>query len=253
MISERTFARSFPGFWEELLPLLTPSFVHIINEAFKVSLTDQFEVAIEPVPKNPQTRDAAVVAEFAFFLAKIAVDNEMHIDDVFNNRSLKERAERSALEIVTKYEGGRTYLPDKLGPAELDEGMALARNYEQFFEERCKGERTEFGPKIPGAGFLAECKADISVGTTLFEVKTVNRNLAGKDIRQLVVYLALQGVTGRRRWETAGFFNPRRAIYNEFEVDKLIQRMSGGKSSAEVFQDLVDFVCTREIQFDTIF
>jgi hypothetical protein len=30
-------------------------------------------------------------------------------------------------------------------------------------------------------------------------------------------------------------------------------RMSGGRSSVEVFQELVDFVCTRDIQIDTAF
>ena len=253
MISERTFARSFSDFWAQLLPLLTPSFVHIINQGFRESLTDRSGVEIEAIPKNPKTTDSAVVAEFAFFLAQMAVEKEMRVDDVFQNLSLKELAERSALEVVTKYEGGRVYVPDRLSPEELDEGMTLARNYGLFFEQRCKGKRIEFGPEIPGAGFLSECKADISVETALFEVKTVDRNFAGKDIRQLIVYLALQGATGQRRWETAGFFNPRKAIYLEFEVDDLIQRMSGGKSSAEVFQDFVDFVCTRDIQFDAAF
>ena len=129
----------------------------------------------------------------------------------------------------------------------------MARNYERFFEQRCGGENIEFGPVIPGAGFLAECRADISVGATLFEVKTVNRNLAGKDIRQLFIYLALQNATGQRRWKAAGFFNPRRAIYHEFLVVDLIERISGGRSSSEIFQDFIDFVSVRDIQFDTVF
>lgn len=250
MISERTFALSFPSFWEELLPLLTPSFVHVINEGYKESLTDHLGNEMEPVPKNPKTRNAAVVAEFAFFLAKIAVEEKVSVEDVYKSSKLRKQAEQSTITVVAKYEGE---LPDKLIRAELDEGIALARNYDLFFEQRCKGASIEFSPIIPGAGFLAECVADISVGTTLFEVKTVDRNIAGKDIRQLVVYLALQGITGLRRWETAGFFNPRKAIYHEFEVDDFIQRMSGGRSSSEVFKDLIDFVCTREIQIDAPF
>lgn len=47
----------------------------------------------------------------------------------------------------------------------------------------------EFTPKIYGAGLLSECEADISIGPLLFEVKTAERKIAGKDIRQLIVYL----------------------------------------------------------------
>jgi hypothetical protein len=253
MISERTLARSFSGFWTELLPLLTPSFVHVINEGFKYQLTDEFGVEIEPISKNSQTHDYSVVAEFAFFLAGHAVKSGSRINEIIDQKRVRELAERSALEVVKKYEGGRIYLPTRLEPQELKDGFALARNYERFFDERCGNELIEFSPTIPGSGFVSECKADISVGKTLFEVKTVDRNLAGKDIRQLIIYLALQAATGQRRWESAGFFNPRRAVYHEFEVEDLIGRMSGGRSSIEVFQDLIDFVVIRDVQLDTAF
>ena len=119
MISERTFARSFSGFWTELLPLLTPSFVHIVNEGYKYQLTDEFDVAIEPVPKNPQTQDASVIAEFAFFLARQAVKAGSRINEIINQQRIKEVAEQSALEVVKKYEGGRIYLPTRLKPPPL--------------------------------------------------------------------------------------------------------------------------------------
>ena len=90
MISERTFSRSFSGFWFELLPLLTPSYIHIINEGFKVRLTDEYGVQIESIPKNPLTRDPAVVAEFAFYLAQHAIREGISIKQAFLNKNLKE-------------------------------------------------------------------------------------------------------------------------------------------------------------------
>ncbi|HEX7722761.1 MAG TPA: hypothetical protein VF397_11430 [Pyrinomonadaceae bacterium] len=95
--------------------------------------------------------------------------------------------------------------------------------------------------------------ADISIGRALFEVKTVDRNLASKDIRQLIVYLALQAATGERIWSVGGFFNPRKAEYHEFVVDELIAQVSGGRSSSEVYHALVDFVCSWDLQLDTAF
>jgi hypothetical protein len=134
----------------------------------------------------------------------------------------------------------------------MQEAFALAQNYNRFFNVRAQGQSIEFGPEIPGAGFLSLCKGDMSIGNALFEVKTVDRNLSGKDIRQLIVYLALQAATGERRWLRAGFFNPRRAVYYEFGVDEIVERMSG-RSAVEVFQELVGFVCTSDVQVDVAF
>jgi len=253
MMSERTFAASFSGFWAELLPLLTPTFVHMINEGFKERLTDEFGLPLEAVEKRADSHDSAVIAEFAFFLAKAAADKRIGVDEVFQDHKLRTSAERCAIEIVEIFEAGRGLVPTALAPGEQKEGLALAQNYERFFHQRPHKGVIEFGPKIPGAGFLVSCIADISIGHALFEVKTVNRNLAGKDIRQLIVYLALQAATGDRRWTVAGFFNPRRAVYHEFDVDEVIPQMSGGKPAAEVFHELIDFVCTRDIQMDTAF
>jgi len=93
----------------------------------------------------------------------------------------------------------------------------------------------------------------MSIGESLFEVKTVDRNLAGKDIRQLLVYLALQAATGDRKWRSGGLFNPRRARYYQFYVDELVPKMSGGNSAAEVLREIVEFLSTRDIQVDATF
>lgn len=253
MISERTFARSFTGFWSELLPLLTPNFVHIINNAFKIFLTDKYGEPLNAVQKNPEVRDPAVIAEFAFYISQLSLQNGLKIQEIINDSRYFEEAQHYAFEVVKRYEGGSLNITLPLITEEIDEGLALAFNYERFFEIRCKKQKVEYEPIISGAGFISECKADISVGNTLFEVKTVDRNIAGKDIRQLVVYLALQGITGDRRWNFAGFFNPRRAVYHEFSVDDVITQMSGGKASLEVFQDFIDFISMRDIQIDSSF
>jgi len=253
MISERTFARSFTNFWTELLPLLTPNFVHIINNGYKVLLTNKFGEPIEPIEKNEKVRKPAVIAEFAFYIAQLSILERTEIHDVIKEKIYIEKAEQYAYKEVKRYEGANFDFSLPFIKEEIEEGLDIALNYERFFEVKNGKQNIEFGPKIKGAGFLSECKADISIGNTLYEVKTVDRNIAGKDIRQLIIYLALQNNTGNRRWKYAGFFNPRQSIYHEFNVDEIINRMSGGKSSLEVFQDLIDFVSLRDIQIDSSF
>jgi hypothetical protein len=253
MISERTFARSFTSFWSELLPLLTPKFVHLVNEGLKNHLMDEYGEALSPIEKNPKIRDPAVLSEFAYYISQLSIQKRKNINQIIKKSEYVEKAQNWAYEVVKRYEGGILTINLPLILEEIEEGLAIALNYERFFEIYCKNKQIEFGPIIPGAGFISECKADISVGSTLFEVKTVDRNIAGKDIRQLIVYLALQGITGNRKWTYAGFFNPRRAVYYEFRVDEIMSQMSGGKPSLEVFQELIDFVSRRDIQIDSVF
>ena len=42
-------------------------------------------------------------------------------------------------------------------------------------------------------------------------------------------------------------------VTNKSEVDDMVGRMTGGRSAGEVFQDLIGFVCTRDMQLDTLF
>ena len=253
MISERTFASSFPGFWSDLLPLLTPTLVRLVNDGYKKRLTDHNGSPLKPVEKGVEIVDHAVLAEFSYHIAKLAVQDGTTAHDVYDDGSLRKSAEQAAFLVVEQYEGSRQHAGFSLTEIEQDEGLSLAKNYERFFEQRGCEEGIEFDPIIPGAGFLQTCKADISIGPALFEVKTVSRNLAGKDIRQLIVYLALQATAGDRRWTRAGFLNPRKAEYHEFDVNTVITQISGGRSVPEVYRELVDFACSRDVQIDTAF
>ena len=254
MISERTFARYFPGFWGELLPLLTPAFVHVIKESYERHVLGDFGFPADAVGKQSESGNSAVLAEFAYFLAKAAVENKCEVAETFQSEELRTSALQCAEAAVEKYEARGGSIPATVTLGDQQEALALGRNYELFFRQRSfDTENIELSVQIPGAGFLSPCQADLSIGSRVFEIKTVDRNIAGKDIRQLIVYLALQAGTGERRWNRAGFFNPRRAVYQEFDVDQVISRMSGGRSSAEVFRDLIDFVCSRDVQIDIAF
>jgi len=255
MISERDFAKSFQSFWAELLPLLTPNFTHIINESYKERLVDDDGQYISPISVSSEMRHSALVAEFAFFLAKAAHLNNMKISKIIKYPQKIKEVELTTIQRLSRVEASFT-IADKnlsLNQDELAEGIKLAKNYEIFLLIFDESSEVEFSPKISGSGFLSNCEGDISIGSTLFEVKTVNRNLAGKDIRQLITYLALQASTSKRRWNKAGFLNPRKTVYHIFDIDDLIYQISGGKAATEIFGEIIDFVTSREIQIDSQF
>jgi hypothetical protein len=252
MISEHSFANSFSSFWTEFFPMLTPSFVSIINECYEKRLKDIFGKPLNTVSKNPSGINASIVSEYAFFIVKIAIDKKVKVNKILLNEQLIKLAGHNAIKIISQYEGTSEYKQIQFTKEDLDEIKKLALNYENFLDERSSWKNIEINPIIPGAGFLSQCKADLSIEDTLFEVKTVNRNIASKDIKQLIVYLALQFATGERRWKKAGFFNPRKAVYHEFFVDNIIYKISG-KPTIEVFQDFIDYVCKRDIEIDIAF
>ena len=253
MITERSFASSFPGFWQELLPLLTPSCVHLLNAGHEEHLQDENGLELAPVETSEETRDVAIVSEFAYHLASEAFQRALSVSNAFDDDTVRGAAQTAALDLVNRYEG-RNVLPDaSLNAAEMDEGLQLAARYESFARSQGGAERCIFQVPMKGCGFLRACAADLVIGDYLVEVKTVKRSLAGKDIRQLVVYLALSSVTQSDLWQHAGFFNPRRATFHRFRTHELIDLMSGGKSVVDVYTELLDFTCSSDVQLDSTF
>lgn len=141
-----------------------------------------------------------------------------------------------------------------MNDAELDEGLELANQYEALAHLYGGQEKCSFQVPIKGCGFIHACHADLVIGEDiLVEVKTVKRPLSGKDIRQLVVYLALSSTTNPHSWKHVIFFNPRRAVFHSFRANELIELMSGGKSVVDVYQELLDFTCSSDVQLDSTF
>ncbi|RJP74752.1 MAG: hypothetical protein C4522_22535 [Desulfobacteraceae bacterium] len=253
MITERMLADSFQDFWKELLPLLTPSCVHLLNRGHGMQLLNEQGVALSPVESREQTRDSAVVSEFAYHLAKEAFSLSLNVHDAFGLKDVCKNVQNRAVRLVNMYEGARV-LPDTvLNIEELEEGLELAIRYESFVRHFGKNQKCVFQIPIQGAGFLRACSADMAIGDCLIEIKTVKRSLAGKDIRQLIIYLALSAASHETVWQQAGFFNPRRASYHVFRTTELLELLSGGRAAVDVFAELIDFICSSDVQLDSSF
>lgn len=250
MISEKNIATDFKGFWSEYLPLLTPAFVRVFNEASLDDLTEYPNTDIIRVPIGPYVEKHDLVAEFSFQLAKLAHESSLWIDEIRLDKTKIKEAYDKTVSFLQRYKNddGSIVLCEK----EINESLLLAEQYDYFIDMQ-KSKEVEFSPAICGAGFLGVCKADLSINETLYEVKTVSRNISGQDLKQLLIYLALQFSTGQRRWTHAGFYNPRKAQCFRFSVDHLIFRTSGGKATSELFSDIIDFLGSRGVELDTAF
>lgn len=252
MISERAFAKSFASFWQELVPLLTPRFVGLFNEAYAEDLVDETGTALHAVPIGPNVR-ADIVAEFAFWGARLLQDGGRAPDDLLDDPGLIQEASRKAFDVVQQYEGVKPEVVHPLLPEELQEGLALMMNYASLYRACQPITHIEFGPQFQGCGFLNAAEGDLGIDGTLVEVKTTTRRVTGKDLRQLITYLALDAASGRQRWTHVSVFNPRRGTLHRAEVGALLLRISGGKPRVDVLGELVEFVQATELVADRTF
>lgn len=252
MISERAFAKSFSSFWQELVPLLTPRFAGIFNEAYQTGLVDENGSQLEAVPIEPGTR-ADIVAEFAFWGARLLHDSGRKLDNLLEHPAIVQEASRMAFELVQKYEGVKPEIIGPLLPSELYQGQALTKSYASLFKACLPTTHIEFSPQFQGCGFLNAAEGDLGIDGTLVEVKTTKRKVSGNDLRQLITYLALDAGAGRHRWSHVAIFNPRRGTFHRAEVDALLLRISGGKPRVDVLGELIAFVQATELVNDRIF
>jgi len=95
-------------------------------------------------------------------------------------------------------------------------------------------------------------EGDFCSTQTLFEVKTVNRNLEYTDLRQLVCYI-VAGLGSREYvWTNYCFFNPRLAVVYMGNIEELLGYISGA-TTYEVVAGVLDALMEREQPIETRF
>jgi hypothetical protein len=116
---------------------------------------------------------------------------------------------------------------------------------EDFFAGRPKERPIVMQPRFRGCGILDSCYGDILAGSCLYESKMVDRNLRSADLRQLLIYCALNYRSHQYNIDRVAVLNVRRATVYEFAVDSLARR-AARKSAPKVFHQIADFVSTFE-------
>jgi hypothetical protein len=253
MISERSFAHSFDSFWHELLPLLTPRFVSLFNEGYETILCDHSGLGLSFLPLAEGVERPDIVAEFGFRLARTAHKHRLTVERLKDERAFVASAEDEAFELIQRYEGEKPTEIVPLSEAERSEGLRLCERYQALYSAFPSELAVEFCPIIPGAGFLNSSEGDISIGSDLIEVKTTTRKPSGKDIRQLMIYVALNANARVNRWSHIGIFNPRRGTLHRAEIDSLVLRLSGGKPRSDVFAELIAFAESNQATIERKF
>lgn len=237
MISERIAVRAFESVWSTCIPMLTPAFINSFNQQFVKPIVCAGK-PLRPVPASYTSDSPSLVAELGIQIVRSAVEAQKSVEDIAKDQTSVGAAWSRSLELINRYEGEK---PDiitlPLNSDDASDALGLARNLSSFLDQ-FDGD-AEFSPLIPGSNKLSRCEADLAVAKNLIEIKTASRRFRTVDLRQLLLYLALDWVGGEPRWTRGCLVNPRRAEWADFDVDWLMRRLTG-RPAADVFRDLID-------------
>jgi hypothetical protein len=231
MINERNLAEKFPSIWKQHFPLLTPGYMYEFN-VLEVKPINTREV------KAPGPMRYDLTTEIAFNLSALAYTRQESPAAIFQDEARQQALVTTTMQSISQFS---RYLisPTPLTDVEQADILAIAENTLEFIT-LMGGQQLSFRPEISGYGLIPNLSADLCIGDTLFEIKTVNRNFRSSDLKQLFIYLALRQLSASEPWPRAGLYNPRKGTYCQFEVNPLITTLSNGKSAHETFENLLN-------------
>lgn len=231
MISERKFATSFTSFWRELLPM---------GDAFlrRTNLTkSRFKDPLQRVTR-PERR--ALVNELGFRLLGGAVHDGKIVEDDLPEELVDKLAYQAAeyISSLRNPTGEIIPVPDKV---ERREAFTIFGRLKGFFQSPSVNDALLVSPVFNGCGIVQQCKADVLYGETLYEVKAGERDFRLVDVRQLIVYCALNHVVPNYTIKKVGVVNPRLGVFFRIDIDELVESMTG-TSAVELFEEITAFL-----------
>ena len=243
MISEKEFVAGFSGFWVEAAPFLTPQLVAHINLSGQV-LPQGRRAVVKPLVSRSNAEAHDLIAEIAYGLFAAAVKARTDVLSVANDKEMLAAINAS---VVTRILGLRGYWQVKRQDlsSPTDEAIELAVRLEEYFREYGSDASVLVQPSFKGCGILDSCYGDLLQGDHLYELKMVDRNLRGIDLRQVVVYCALDYSDQRFGIKSTSILNPRRGIVYSFAVEDLVAQISN-KTPAELFHEILEFLYSFE-------
>ena len=233
MIDAKVFATRYGSFWRDAAPALN-AFVRRLN-------LDLYQRVEPPVDLRVESARSALVAETAFQLFSLRALHA-ELDEEFVEAYVDEAAVKAGRKLVRLTANN---VEESLGDMELYAVGELFRRLCGYFLG-AEGQQVTVQPKIPGCGIVRVAEADVIVDKALYEVKSVDRDFRSIDIRQLVIYAAMNRAAGIYDIEELGIYNPRKGTEVKLSVEDLCVGISG-LSAVELLDSVIYAVAAGDI------
>ena len=236
MIDARRFATAYNSFWQYAAPTLD-LFVRRAN-------LDGYRRWDAPLEKAAAGDRQALVAEFAFseFLVERGIENGIIADMPDHEKYARVWSEAKGA--LRPYAAQGLDVETELTEDERGYGRRLTQRLSRFFANR--PDILTMRPCFPGCGYIDMSVGDLMAGSTLFEVKSVDRMMRGIDLRQLLTYAALNSSAKKFDLAKIGIVNPRRGISAEFDLEEICLGISG-KHADTLLTEIIETVSSGEM------
>lgn len=231
MISEKKLAVVFTSLWKEITPL-AERFVRRQN----LQMT-RFDL---PMHSDVSASMRGVSSELGFRLFCSAKANKVESRQL-DNDTVSELARQTVAYIRRFRQFNRVEVSDPDQNAIQDAEMLAARLCKFFSDSRGP---LILRPQFAGVGALDACEGDVLAGETLFEVKSADRSLRVIDIRQLLIYCAINFASKNYTIRNIGIFNPRSGLFFVQPLSDIVREVSGG-SVPDILSRIVEFACQQ--------
>jgi hypothetical protein len=189
--------------------------------------------------KNSKRR--AIIAEYAFSLFVTGSPQVLNQDNLAETDivAVKREAWRATESRLAAFVGQGVELVPTFSRDENEEIDNLTIRLHRFFQHTTPP--LVLRPIFKGCGYLDSSEADVIAHDTLYEIKTVDRQVRSADIRQIITYAALNFASHQYDLSKIGLFNPLGGYYFHFDVEFVCAEIAG-TSAQELFMTIIDAV-----------
>lgn len=224
MISETTFSRGYSSFWLEYFPWLN---------SYSLSISKFGCQRINnPIDETDLPDHRAINNTIAFY----------HFRNQLNNVNANiELAKDESLKYMSRFmrNGVQSY------SYTIDDQKIIHQQVNRM-SAHFKGNVT-VNPFFPGCGIISNCNGDLLVDKKLVEIKAGNRSIIPADIRQLIVYCALNWLSlsdTKLTITEIEIYNPRVGYSWSIPIDEMLVAVSD-LPKEDLFEQIGKYLVTE--------
>jgi len=214
MISEIEFTRDYTSFWRTLSPL-SEDLVRQVN----IHVLNRYESALESIAASSRR---ALINEVAFEIFSQSKTSNIDPAVIISNQI--DTISKKISSYIAGLRSGAPHFNKEMSAAEINEAQSIAERLLHFFSSFKK---VIIRPKFSGCGRLNSCQGDVLADNTLYEIKAGGRRFKSVDLRQLVLYLALNHQSKQYTIQNLGLYNPREGFLFTLPHEEFSLQFSG--------------------------
>ena len=235
MSSEKQFAASHAAFWHALMPMA---------EEYLRTRNRMLTQYASPISSALSRETRGVVNELGYRLYAGSLELGLHLSNL--PEPFVARSYESTMEYVDSLNESKSPVPTPPAKESIEEALRVASNIAAFFrhamvQTRFTIQTVGVAPSFPGCGWLDESVGDFLTSNLLIEVKAGDRNFRSIDLRQVLIYCALNFASKAYDIAHVCFLNPRLGVFLGEPLERLCQEISG-RTAAELLENIVQFV-----------